>query len=199
MNNLISSYQNFISYKLHSLNESATVCLCGRARGGVLGRDWVHPNSLILFPSLASFPCILVPSTEDTRRDARKPHEERGNEEISNEGIGMYPLLPVHFLWGAVNHSSRAWWDFQWYGWVGLGERFNSINCDPWENCDTVANYTWDLTHNTGCRSIMCCHAEGSYLMYLIMIIQMINIMCSNISGLLIYQYCFEINKLFFF
>lgn len=199
MINLISSYQNFIF--ILQITQSKWICnglpVWPCQRRWARWRHRVHPNSLKLFPSLVSFPCILVPSTEDTWRDASKPHKERGNEEISNEGIGMYPLPPVHFLWGAVNHSSRAWWDFQWYGWVGQGERFNSINCDPWENCDTVANYTWDLTHNTGCRSIMCCHAEGIYLMYLMMIIQMICIMCSNISGLLIYQSCFEINKLF--
>ena len=42
------------------------------------------PSLLIAstFPSLASFPCVLVPPTVDARRDARKPSEERGNEEI---------------------------------------------------------------------------------------------------------------------
>ena len=39
----------------------------------------MHPR----FPQLASFPCVFVPPTREAWRDARKPCEERGNEEIS--------------------------------------------------------------------------------------------------------------------
>ncbi len=42
------------------------------------------PSLLIAstFPSLASFPCVFVPPTGDAWTEARKPCEERRNEEI---------------------------------------------------------------------------------------------------------------------
>ncbi len=63
------------------------------------------------FPSLVSFPCILVPPTEDAWRDARKPSEERRNEEIRFKRDEMSFPLKLHVkrrpfvMTAAADHS----------------------------------------------------------------------------------------------
>lgn len=54
-------------------------------RFGEYGEDCGYIPSTVItstFPSLLSFTCVLVTSTENERRDTRKGCEERGNKEI---------------------------------------------------------------------------------------------------------------------
>lgn len=55
-----------------------------KANGGC-GREqtWQISCTAFTFQSLASFPCILAPPTQDVWRDAKTPNEEQGHKRFS--------------------------------------------------------------------------------------------------------------------
>lgn len=167
----LSSYQNFLPYKLDNLDESAVVCASVCAQS--LGPSKLPPQNCISH----SRPPLPFSSIKKFLRNTSKPDEGRRKEGLLSKGTASRPSSPLL------------------YSWVGQWERFNLINYRAWENCDTVANYTWDLTHDTGQGSIMCCHPGGNYLMYLVIVFHIICIMSSDFSFQSVFFFSLDTKK----